>query len=827
VNPVFSQNESERIEQLRALHILDTEREQQFDDIAHLAASICETPIALITMVDENRIWFKAKIGLTVSEVPRRSWFCEDAILQKEIYVVSDVQKDQRYQKNPLVVSSPNVRFYAGAPLTLDNNRSIGTLCVLDLKPRELTKRQQELLRVLSRHVVAILASGRNLSAIMDELSINRELAGSANKVKNSFLANMSHEIRTPMTAILGMTDLLLSGELKKEQREYVDTIRSSGESLLNIINDVLDFSKIESGGLELDLQPLDLRACIEEALDLVSQKAHEQGNELVYVIDANVPQRIMGDVVRLRQILVNLINNAIKFTRNGEIFLSVRTEQQIGDNCELMVSVKDTGIGIPKDKLESIFEAFTQADSSVTRKYGGAGLGLVICSRLVSIMGGRIGVESSEGKGSKFHFTIRAAALGGQSGPQAQERSTELEGRRVLIVDDSSTNLQILSAECKQWEMIPYAIGSPTEALELLKRGDQFDLAIYDMQMPEKDGVQLAMETREHSQSSQIPIILLSSWDLSDPRIRDNHDLFAATVMKPLKISQFRALLKSVIGKQAAVNKVKQVFHRTTQKLSAEIPVSIIVAEDNLINQKLIQRMLRSLGYEPTIVGTGLEVLSSLEHAPSDLVFMDVQMPEMDGLETTQKIRQKYGTNAGPKIVAMTAFALAGDKEKCLQAGMDDYLSKPFVSEQVASMIRKWGGHGWIAPDNHAMPEERTFVPTDTDIQGRLNELQQETERSFVKELIGIFFEEAPANFQTLKEALGAKDAKTIEQFAHKLKGGSLNLGAKKLSQLFESVEALARKNVATVPDSLIADIDREFDGTIKYLRDYVASLG
>jgi CheY-like chemotaxis protein len=284
---------------------------------------------------------------------------------------------------------------------------------------------------------------------------------------------------------------------------------------------------------------------------------------------------------------------------------------------------------------------------------------------------------------------------------------------------------------------------------------------------------------------------------------------------------------LKSVIGTQAAVNKVKQVFHRTTQQLSAEIPVSIIVAEDNIINQKLIQRMLRSLGYEPTIVGTGLEVLSSLEHAPCDLVFMDVQMPEMDGLEATQKIRQKYGTNAGPKIVAMTAFALAGDKEKCLQAGMDDYLSKPFVSEQVASMIRKWGGHGWIAPDNHPTQEERTFVPTSTDIQERLNELEQETERSFVKELVGIFFEEAPANLQTLKEALGAKDAKTIEQFAHKLKGGSLNLGAKKLSQLFESMEALARNNVAIVPDSLIADIDRELDGTIKYLRDYVAALG
>jgi signal transduction histidine kinase/CheY-like chemotaxis protein len=826
VNPVFSQNESERIEHLRALRILDSEREQQFDDITYLASSICETPIALITIVDENRIWFKSKIGLTVSEVPRGSWFCEEAILQKEIYVVSDTLKDQRYQENPLVISSPKVRFYAGVPLTLDDNGAIGTLCILDVMPRELTGRQQEILKVLSRHVVALLSSGRNLSTIMDELTMNRELAGSANKVKNSFLANMSHEVRTPMTAILGMSDLLLSGELKKDQREYVDTIRSSGESLLNTINDILDFSKIESGRLELDLQPVDLRACIEEALDLVSQKAHDQGNELLYVIDANVPQRIMGDVARLRQILVNLINNAIKFTQNGEIFLSVHTEQQIDGDFDLSVSVKDTGIGIPKDKLELIFEAFTQADSSATRKYGGAGLGLVICSRLVGLMGGRIDVESSEGKGSKFHFTIHAAALGDQSGLQAQERSTELEGKRVLIVDDSSTNLQILSAECKQWAMIPYAVGSPKEALESLKRGDHFDLAIYDMQMPEKDGVQLALETRELSQSSQIPIILLSSWDLSNPRIRDNRDLFAATAMKPLKISQFQSLLKNVIGKQRAVSNVTQDFPKATQKLSAEIPVSIIVAEDNLINQKLIQRMLRSMGYEPTIVGTGLEVLSSLEHVSCDLVFMDVQMPEMDGLETTQKIRQKYGTNTGPKIVAMTAFALAGDKEKCLQAGMDDYLSKPFVSEQVASMIRKWGGQGKIAPDNSTMPEKRTIESADTDIQSRLNELELETERSFVKELVAIFFDEAPVNFQTLKNALRAKDADSIEQFAHKLKGGSLNLGAKKLSRLFENVETLARKNVTAVPDSLIAEMEHEFDRTIKYLRDYVATL-
>jgi signal transduction histidine kinase/CheY-like chemotaxis protein/HPt (histidine-containing phosphotransfer) domain-containing protein len=817
--------ETKRLEQLRTLGILDTAGEQQFDDIALLASTICETPFALITFVDGDRVWFKSKIGLTVSEVPRESWFCEDAILQQEIFLISDALKDKRFQDNPLVVSDPNIRFYAGVPLSMEKGAPIGTLCVLDVKPRGLNRQEQEALKALGRLVVIFLASRRNLSDVTEELNINKELAGSATRVKSSFLANMSHEIRTPMTAILGMTDLLLSGDLKKEQREYIDTIRSSGESLLNTINDILDFSKIESGRMELDRQPVDLRTCIEETLDTFSQKAHGQGNELLYVIDSGVPQRIIGDVARIRQILANLIDNAIKFTRKGEIFLSVLSKKHADRDLELMFSVKDTGIGIPRDKLESIFEAFTQADSSVTRKYGGTGLGLVICSRLVSLMGGRIEVDSVEGRGSKFSFSIRTTALADQESTRAQEKPAELEGRRILIVDDSTTNLQILSAECKQWGMIPFPVSSPMEALQLLRQGDSFDLAIYDMQMPEKDGVQLAIETRELRKSPRLPIILLSSWDLSDPRIKLHHDLFAATVMKPLKMSQFQSLLKGVIGNQAAAKVISNRTPGTTQNLAAELPASIIVAEDNLINQKLIQRMLRSMGYEPTIVGTGLEVMNSLEQTMFDLAFMDVQMPEMDGLEATQKIRQKYGTGAGPRIVAMTAFALAGDKAKCLKAGMDDYLSKPFVSDQVASMIRKWVGHKNNPMNGAENPEGREIPSIDGGIQVRLNELEQETERSFVKDLIKIFLEEAPVSFQRMKDAIRAADAKSIEQFAHKLKGGSINLGAKRLAGLFENVERLARTNATDMSGSIIAEIDLEFNQTINYLREYSAT--
>ena len=817
-------SEVKRLDYIRGLQILDTHREQQFDDIAFLAASICDTPVALITLVDENRVWFKSSFGLTISEIPRESSFCRYAILQKETFLVPDALKDERFQKNPLVMSGLKLRFYAGVPLVVADELSIGTLSVLDTKERVLTLQQQETLNVLARQVVAFLESRRTLLDVTNELNINKELAGSANRVKNSFLSNMSHEIRTPMTAILGMTDLLLSSGLKQDQREYLSTIRSSGESLLTILNDILDFSKIESGNMGLERDVVDLRVCVEDTLEAVSEKAHAQGNELLYVIDASVPGQIMGDGVRLRQILVNLINNAIKFTHNGEIVLSIRSNGYVGSDLELLFSVKDTGIGIPKDKLESIFEAFTQVDSSVTRKYGGTGLGLVICSRLVNLMGGRIGVESTEGNGSKFFFTISASLPTAQEPLKVPARTAELEGKRILIVDDSATNLQILSEECKQLGMIPHTFSSPTGALESLKRGDVLDLAIFDMQMPEIDGVQLALETREVRPSSSLPIILLSSWDLSDPRIKEHHALFAATVMKPLKISQFQSLLKGVLGQQTKVSKVGQQTAKAKQKLADEVPIAIVVAEDHLINQKLIQRMLRGMGYEPTIVGTGLEVLKTLEGIPCDLVFMDVQMPDMDGLEATQRIRQLYGPHGGPRIVAMTAFALAGDKEKCLKAGMDDYLSKPFSADQITSMIRKWGGKSSHRVSKSTNRENETVPPSDTDIQLRLNELEQETERSFVKELIALFFEEAPANFHAMKRAQETGDTKTTEQLAHKLKGGCMNLGAKKLGSLFESVEKLAREDSKSISGSLLAEINQEFERTIEFLREYVA---
>ena len=818
--------EKKRLGTLRSLEILDTEPEQQFDDVSTLASSILDVPVALITFVDLNRVWFKSRIGLETSEVERGSWFCDTAILGQNILAVADAALDDRFKNHPFVVSGPKFRFYAGVPLVLPEGEAVGTLCVLDTKPRSLTERQTDILKTLGRQVSVLLRARGSLAALTRDLTLNRELAGSAVKVRTSFLANMSHEIRTPMTAILGMADLLLGTELKKDQREYLDTIRSSGESLLNTINDILDFSKIESGSLELDVQPFDLRACVEESLEIVTPRARLQGNEIMYVIDASVPHRITGDAGRIQQVLVNLINNAVKFTRNGEIFLSIKVQQRTDNEIGLVFRLKDTGIGIPQDKRDMIFEAFTQADSSVTRKYGGTGLGLVICARLVGLMGGQIGVESSEGAGSEFFFTLRTSVPAEQAPVHVPERSADLKGKRVLLVDDSPTTLKILSAECEQWGMIPVLASSPAEALRLLATDEKIDVAIYDMQMPEKDGVQLASETKELRTSNPFPIVLLSSWDLSDPRIKQHHSLFAATVMKPLKISQFHSLLSDVIATKGSPKPEGQKEPEHGGKLSSEYPVSIMVAEDNFINQKLIERMLRSMGYEPHIVETGLEALNALDQRPYDLIFMDVQMPEMDGLEATQKIRQRRGEHEGPKVVAMTAFALAGDKEKCLKAGMNDYLSKPFVADQVASMIRKWGRPGKIPATPAENKPDTPEVLNDADIQVRLKELEQETEPAFVRELIGIFLEEAPENLQKLKDARRAKNRELLEQTAHKLKGSCLNLGAVRLSRHFERVEERSRKGIGSVSDSEIADIDGEFDRTLTLLRAHAAAL-